>query len=429
MTFWQKNVSKLKFRHVQDSSSWMMKPYAVSLMMLLRDLMQAVKTRYPQIKEIDSINGANVSNEMRELKFTTGEFKFFVSSDMSSAYSNIYKKDVFKAIVLITKLIGVHDWRRDILLKLTELILDSNYIESSAGVYKFSDCLPMGSSASQDCLNIVAMAEELELLEGISAQPSVEANVDENFKVTVWIGQEISEKNSLTRQEKQTLKLFKRYIDDTHEVVSGDNLEVAKAMLLKSLTTYPKNLVMNTTLSLKCFSHLDCAGYTGFSKDKMTTFVRRNYTAPINMVSKSSNCPDSNKHSIIMSEMLRYRRLCSSQTLVELNERQLLTELCSAGYSRFEIKSQMQKNKEYIANNYSSNYIKQVSVKENEETIFGGKITFDDYSGRHKILKCLLRGGGKSRIRPVVVPSLKIKTYLISRKQHLKRLRNFINNN
>ena len=130
-----------------------------------------------------------------------------------------------------------------------------------------------------------------------------------------------------------------------------------------------------------------------------------------------------------MSEMLRYRRLCSSQTLVELNERQLLTELCSAGYSRFEIKSQMQKNKEYIANNYSSNYIKQVSVKENEETIFGGKITFDDYSGRHKILKCLLRGGGKSRIRPVVVPSLKIKTYLISRKQHLKRLRNFINNN
>ena len=59
----------------------------------------------------------------------------------------------------------------------------------------------------------------------------------------------------------------------------------------------------------------------------MTTFVRRNYTAPINLVSKSSNCPDSNKHSIIMSEMLRYRRLCSSQNLVELNERQLFTEL------------------------------------------------------------------------------------------------------
>jgi hypothetical protein len=39
-----------------------------------------------------------------------------------------------------------------------------------------------------------------------------------------------------------------------------------------------------------------------------------------------------------------------------------------------------------------------------------------------------MRGNEKIRIKPVLVPSFKIKTYLISRRQHLKRLRNFINN-
>ena len=38
-----KKVNKLKFRPVQDSSKWLMKPYAVVLMAMLRDLMTAIK--------------------------------------------------------------------------------------------------------------------------------------------------------------------------------------------------------------------------------------------------------------------------------------------------------------------------------------------------------------------------------------------------
>ena len=325
-----KKVNKLKFRPVQDSSKWLMKPYAVVLMAMLRDLMTAIKKKYTSIKNIDSLNGADVSKELRQLTFMDGKFKFFVSSDMSSAYSNIFKKDVFKAIVLLTKLLNIYDWRRDILLKITELILSNNYIESSLGIYHLGDCLPMGSSASQDCLNIVAMAHELELFEGITTKINVEVEIDLLFSVRIIESNTNEEKNSLTEKEKDNIKHFKRYIDDTHEVIIGDESDEAKKTISKILTTYPKHLDMNAVLSTNYFSHLDCAGYTGFGVNKITTFVRRNYTAPINLVSKSSNCPVSNKYSIIMSEMLRYRRLCSSKKLVELNERQLFTELCSA---------------------------------------------------------------------------------------------------
>ena len=43
----------------------------------------------------------------------------------------------------------------------------------------------MGSSSSQDCLNIVGMVHELELFEGISARESVNITVDEDFEVKI----------------------------------------------------------------------------------------------------------------------------------------------------------------------------------------------------------------------------------------------------
>ena len=63
-----KNLSKLKFRPVQDSSSWIMKPYAVLLMTLLRDLMNALKTKYNSICKVASEDGSQIAKEMRLLK-------------------------------------------------------------------------------------------------------------------------------------------------------------------------------------------------------------------------------------------------------------------------------------------------------------------------------------------------------------------------
>ena len=128
-----------------------------------------------------------------------------------------------------------------------------------------------------------------------------------------------------------------------------------------------------------------------------------------------------------MSEMFRYRRLCSSKKLVELNERQLFTELCSAGFSSNEIKTQTKKCRDKIRKNYTNEYfMKRKPLESDQETCYS-KISFDNYSSSHNIVSELLKGVGKSKIKFVIVPSLKIKTYLISRRKHLRNLRNFIN--
>ena len=366
---------------------------------------------------------------MRCLQFSEGQTKIFISSDMSSAYTNIYKSDVFKAIFAATKLINVSDWRRDLLLRMTELVLSNNFIESSVGVYHLGDCLPMGSSSSQDCLNIVGMVHELELFEGISARESVNITVDEDFEVKIEQIEKLITINKLTKEEQDHLNMFKRYIDDTHTVCSGDNLVALKNVILKIMRAYPEHLVMNVTLSLCYFGHLDCVGYSRFSNKQMNTLVRRNYTAPVNVVPNQSNCPVTNKYCIILSEMLRYRRLCSSSQFVTLNENQLFTEMIKAGYKMSELKKMFEKGHDHIRKNYcQETFEKLEGGQDNLDENFCGKITFDKFSGSHKIVKTLMSGNGKSKIRPVLVPGFKIKTYLISRRQHLKRLRSFINN-
>ena len=239
---------------------------------------------------------------------------------------------------------------------------------------------------------------------------------------------QINEINSLTKQEKQHLKLFKRYIDDTHSVCSGSEISVMKSLIVKILKIYPKHLIMNASLSLLNFSHLDSCGYTGFKKDKMTTFVRRNYTAPVNVVPSQSNCPASNKYSIILSELLRYRRMCSTSQFVRLNETHLFTEMIKAGYKKADLKKQFAKSQNYIKDNYDLKTFEKSSEKDKDfEDNYCGKVTYDNFSGSHKIVKALLNGNGKARIKPVLVPSFKINTHLISRKKHLKRLRDFVN--
>ena len=75
------------------------------------------------MKKIPSENGTKISLEMRHMKLSEKQSTFFISSDMSSAYSNIFKQDVFKAIIITTALLEANDWRRDLILKLTELTI------------------------------------------------------------------------------------------------------------------------------------------------------------------------------------------------------------------------------------------------------------------------------------------------------------------
>ena len=365
---------------------------------------------------------------MRNLIFPEKSFKFFVSSDMSSAYSNIFRTDVFRAIVLATDILEVVDWRRDLAIKLSELVLSTNFIEASVGIFKLVDCLPMGSSASQYCLNIVGVVHEIELFEGIPARKEMNVAVDENFEINITVCTEESQVNHMDENEMKALKLFKRYIDDTETVFSSENLTSARHFIEKILKTYPAHLTMNATLSLICFSQLDCIGHLAFSENKLETMLRRNFSAPVNVVPSTSNCPVTNKYCIILSELLRYRRICSDDKKVKLNEDLLIGELIKAGYGKNYLRNQFNKATNHILNNYDGEtFVKKMTGENFEDQLFCGKITFDKFSGSHKVVKTLLCGFKSLKFKPVLVPGYKTKTYLISRRKHLKRLREFIN--
>ena len=112
---------------------------------------------------------------------------------MSSAYSNIFKEDVHSAITIAAELLSVNDWRRDIALKLSELVLGSNFVECATGIFQLSDCLPMGSSASQECLNIVSVVHELKFYIGVTAKNEMKITVDNNFKVDIELNKNMTQ--------------------------------------------------------------------------------------------------------------------------------------------------------------------------------------------------------------------------------------------
>ena len=71
----------------------------------IKDLLGALRRKFPSISQIESLTGEKVSQRMRNLNFPSENFKFFVSADMSSAYSNIFKEDVLSAITTATELL------------------------------------------------------------------------------------------------------------------------------------------------------------------------------------------------------------------------------------------------------------------------------------------------------------------------------------
>ena len=126
---------------------------------------------------------------------------------------------------------------------------------------------------------------------------------------------------------------------------------------------------------------------------KMTTFVRRNFEAPVNVVPVTSNCPDSNKFCIILSEMLRFRRICSGINFIKLNDQFLFNEMLRAGYFQSKLHTEFNKALKYIQLNYNSEtFVKEIDKNDIDDLYYCGKITYDASSGNYRVIRNLLGG-------------------------------------
>ena len=116
-------------------------------------------------------------------------------------------------------------------------------------------------------------------------------------------------------------------------VVGDSELWNIAGVVHKVGSMYPPNMGNNAVLTHIYSSHLDCCILLKLGEAKPTRFVRRNLKYPSTIIPPKSNTFVRYKFAAVASELLRYRRICSGDELVCLNEELLKDEYLAAGYT------------------------------------------------------------------------------------------------
>ena len=92
-------------------------------MLFLRELNQEIYLKFPELEEISVLNGNEFANSMEEIRNEPKSYKALVSADMDNAYTNISLTDVKYAVETLCKELGNEDWKTELIIKLSELVL------------------------------------------------------------------------------------------------------------------------------------------------------------------------------------------------------------------------------------------------------------------------------------------------------------------
>ena len=143
-----RNVERLNYRPIQDGSFSPFVVYNQILMVLVREINDAVKEKSDDLKNVDTISGPQFARRIRGSEVGNGKYRVLVSADMESAYTNVTMDDIFKALIVVCDYVNVKECIRSLLFKMTHLILTNNYVETVGEVFKLNKCLPMGNDMS-----------------------------------------------------------------------------------------------------------------------------------------------------------------------------------------------------------------------------------------------------------------------------------------
>ena len=165
-----KDLSVLKFRPVVDARNWLTRGYASVAMQMMREASNSlVLSGGPVFRKIRSKDGWRFAAEVGDYK-DNQELHAIVIADIQEAYTNITDVMIKKAIRVVGEFIGLENWRIELMAKLVDLVLGQNYAETSGGLFKFKEVLPMGYKLSGEALDIVALAEEVTILYHLGEQ-------------------------------------------------------------------------------------------------------------------------------------------------------------------------------------------------------------------------------------------------------------------
>ena len=414
-----KDVSGIKFRPVVDAKQWLTRSYAGVAMLMMREACNML-VRKGVIKEVKPKDGWRFAVEARDYTVEK-EFDVMVTADIEEAYTNISDEMIKKAIEIVCRAVKVKEWTIDLMKKLVDLVLDQNYAETSGGLFKFKKVLPMGYKLSGEALDIVALAEEIEILQHLGEQSSGKhqgrigelRNYPEEF-VDNSVETELSMSKAVTK--------FKRYVDDVHSQIAGTLDEVLKGILALGYM-YPENLVLSMDLSIWNSTFLDVYLWKNLFSGEVSTVMKRRSGVPIGHVRKQSTHPEKYKLQSLMGEMLRGRRIASDKELVEASDKCTGYEFQSIGYSRREVQQAMEEARKKFDENYSGMFVK-FPDEDGERRYFsygGGLVHNKNYRYGEILVNYIenIKPAGEPGL--VLLPDVKIKSLAYTKKRYLER--------
>ena len=369
----------LKYRPVVDASRTPLNSYAKMLTGYLRDLMRRVESKYfgeesPFIK-----NGQHFANIFKSHEMNTSEQKYFAIADLSSAYTYVYLENLIVAMKYFGKVLGIPTWKVKLFEKMATLVFTNSFLETTKGVYKLNTCLPMGLCCSGECMDIVLLLCEMVFL-GKAKAEDAEGFVEQygNYKLLSH------------REPGASFLKYKRYRDDTFSCIRYET-GAPKRDIENLGSTFLPSLDINVELSIFVGSFLDVMFFKKFSAEGYETMLKRKGKFPITFCHGSSNMSSSIVRSILAGELLRHRRLCSNEKLVQVNDECITKELISRGYKEGFIRKSVDFRISQITRMYDQNLQLRNSKEVPEGLVYGAKTIYDEEWLTHEKLRLILR--------------------------------------
>ena len=157
-----------------------------------------------------------------------------------------------------------------------------------------------------------------------------------------------------------------------------------------------------------------------------TRFVRRNLKYPSTIIPPKSNTFVRYKFAAVASELLRYRRICSEDELVCLNEELLKNEYIAAGYTSRELKGVFRKVNHGIETRYSDKGDRLGNTDDDNVGYIGCSVIFDGDT-ELKLLEQLLRPARDDVLKwgITVKNGVKVKSLVINRRNDLEKMKEY----
>ena len=348
------------------------------------------------------------------------DYDVMVTSDIQEAYTNITADMIKRSIEIVCKFVRFESWSIELMKKLTDLVLGQNYAETSGGLFKFKEVLPMGYKVSGEALDIVALAQEMMTLYHLEEV--------HNRKLQVRIGELTNYPEEFVENNVQAelsmskgVKKFRRYVDDAHSQIAGTLEEIVNGVLALGFM-YPESLVVSMDLHIWHSSFLDVFMWKNLFSRSVSTVMKKTSEVPVGHVRKGSSHPEKYKLQSLLGEMLRGRRIASDKEMVALSDKCISHEFQSIGYSRREVLNAMDEAKKKVEENYSGMFVKINEDGERRYYRYGGGLVYNkNYKYGDVLLNFIERIKPPGEPGIILLPDVKIKRLAFTKKRYLER--------